>query len=155
MSSDDFEGMMRRGEWFHSLTAPSGMWTVVRVDGRGFTRFTEAMRYEKPFDARFRDLMEACASAVLQDMGGIYAFTESDEISVLFRPEWDFFSREVEKIISISAGIASATINRHLPGPMPAAPHFDSRIWIGAGERAVIDYFRWRQNDAARCALNG
>ncbi|MFY0581846.1 hypothetical protein ACN28S_53015 [Cystobacter fuscus] len=36
---------------------------------------------------------------------------------------------------------------------MPAV--FDSRVWLGVNEDAVLDYFRWRQADATRCALNG
>ena len=33
--------------------------------------------------------------------------------------------------------------------------HFDSRVWIGTDVARVVDYFRWRQADALRCALNG
>src|SRR5688572_3636404 len=35
------------------------------------------------------------------------------------------------------------------------AAQFDCRIWMGAQKELVLDYFRWRQADAARCALNG
>src|SRR5262249_6355240 len=35
----------------------------------------------------------------------------------------------------------------------PAA--FDSRACLAAEDEQVSDYFRWRQADAARCALNG
>jgi tRNA(His) guanylyltransferase len=35
------------------------------------------------------------------------------------------------------------------------AAHFDSRVWLGPSSQHVIDYFRWRQADATRCALNG
>src|SRR4051812_35498243 len=105
MNSGDFETKMRSREWFHSMSIPQGMWTVVRIDGRNFTRFTTEAGYEKPFDIQFRDRMEQSAKTVLKEMGGIYAYTESDEISVLFSPHWDFFSREMEKIVSISAGI--------------------------------------------------
>jgi tRNA(His) guanylyltransferase len=33
--------------------------------------------------------------------------------------------------------------------------HFDSRVWLGANEELVVDYFQWRRTDATRCALNG
>ncbi|HWS31629.1 MAG TPA: tRNA(His) guanylyltransferase Thg1 family protein [Actinoplanes sp.] len=46
----------REREWFHALTVPAGLWTVVRLDGRGFSRFT-AEHYEKPFDRRFAEVM--------------------------------------------------------------------------------------------------
>ena len=64
---------------------------------------------EKPFDLRFHELMVQTAQALLQEMQGIYAYTESDEISVLFPPNWDFFDRSLEKVVSISASIATAT----------------------------------------------
>jgi tRNA(His) 5'-end guanylyltransferase len=51
----------------------------------------------------------------------------------------------------ISASIASATFSLAF---QKSPAYFDSRIWLGAG-KWVIDYFRWRQDDAARCALNG
>jgi tRNA(His) 5'-end guanylyltransferase len=62
------------------------------------------------------------------------------------------FDREVEKLVSISASIASATFSLAY---QQSRAYFDSRIWLGAGKVQVIDYFRWRQDDAARCALNG
>jgi tRNA(His) guanylyltransferase len=150
VDSDLFEKQMRGLEYFHSLRLLPGVWTVIRVDGRGFTRFTES-QFEKPFDPRFRDLMVKAAQALLEELQGVYAYTESDEISVLFRPEWDLFDRELEKLVSVSAGIASAVFTL---GSGEAA-HFDSRVWLGTSESLVVDYFRWRQGDCTRCALNG
>ena len=90
MGDNTFENRMRELEYFHNLRLLPGAWVVVRVDGRGFSRFTES-RFEKPFDLKFHGLMVHTAQALLQEMQGIYAYTESDEISVLFRPDWDFF----------------------------------------------------------------
>jgi tRNA(His) 5'-end guanylyltransferase len=150
MNSDEFEARMRALEYFHALRLLPGVWAVVRVDGRGFTRFTGS-RFEKPFDPRFRDLMVGTARALLEELQGLYAYTESDEISLLLPREWELFDRELEKTVSISAGIASAAFT-HLAG---APAQFDSRVWLGADEGLVVDYCRWRQTDAARCALNG
>jgi tRNA(His) 5'-end guanylyltransferase len=150
MRPSAFEAKMRALEYFHDLRLLPGAWVVVRVDGRSFSRFT-AQRFEKPFDERFHDLMVQTAGALLEELGGIYAYTESDEISVLFRPEWELFDRELEKVISLSAALASATFTHACGAPVM----FDSRAWLGARAGLVIDYFRWRQADAARCALNG
>lgn len=150
MDNDEFESRQRAGEWFHSLTVPPGVWTVVRVDGRSFSKFTEE-RFEKPFDAKFSALMEQAARALLAEFGARYVYTESDEISALFDPSFDLFGRSVEKIVSLTAGVASAAFS--LAAGEPAV--FDSRVWIGADVEAVVDYFSWRQADAARCALNG
>ncbi|WNG21247.1 tRNA(His) guanylyltransferase Thg1 family protein [Cystobacter fuscus] len=150
MDPGDFESRMREGEFFHSLRLLRGAWCVVRVDGRGFSRFTET-HYDKPFDVRMHEQMVRTASALLEELQGLYAYTESDEVSILFRPEWSLYDREVEKLVSLSAGLASATFT-HAAG-VPAV--FDSRVWLGVNEDAVLDYFRWRQSDATRCALNG
>jgi tRNA(His) guanylyltransferase len=146
----ELEARQRAGEWFHALTVPPGMRMVIRVDGRAFSRFT-AERYDKPFDPEFSALMVRTAEALFTELGASYAYTESDEISVLLPAAADLFGRSVEKLVSISAGLASAAFT-HSSGE-PAC--FDSRVWIGAGAEDVADYFAWRQADAARCALNG
>lgn len=150
VEADRFETAQRARECFHALTVLPGAWTVIRMDGRGFSRFTE-QRFDKPFDARFSDLMVTTAETVLSELGGRYAYTESDEISVLFDPSLDLFRRRVEKLVSISAGIAAAAFTHAASEPV----HFDARLWVGAGIPDVVDYFSWRQADAARCALNG
>lgn len=150
MESDAFEARMRAGEYFHALRLLPGAWTVLRVDGRSFSRFTET-HFEKPFDARFRDFMVTTAQRLLEELHGVYAYTESDEISVCFAPEWNLFDRELEKLVSLSASIAGATFALACGKPT----YFDSRAWLGVNVAQVIDYFRWRQSDAARCALNG
>lgn len=148
MKSDNLDARMRRLEAYHGLEVLPGLHPVVRVDGRSFTKLTRGM--EHPFDIKFHDCMVATATALLVELGGLYAFTESDEISVLLPPDTDLFGREVEKIVSISAGVASATFSLELG----KAAHFDSRVWVGVSEVDVIDYFRWRQSDASRCCLN-
>ncbi|MCE9673327.1 tRNA 5'-guanylyltransferase [Myxococcus stipitatus] len=150
MDPDELARRVRQGELFHALRLLPGAWAVLRVDGRGFSRFTQE-RFEKPFDPVFHRLMVRTASALLEDFQGVLAYTQSDEISVLFRPEWRLFDREVEKLVSLSAGLASATFT-HGAG-VPAM--FDGRVWLGADERAVLDYFAWRQADGTRCALQG
>lgn len=150
MNTDDFEARMRNLEYFHSLRLLPGTWTIIRVDGRGFSRFT-ATRYRKPFDEQFSELMILTAQALLEDFQGVYAYTESDEISVLFPPTWNIFDRELEKLVSLTAATASSAFT--LASRERVA--FDSRVWLGVTEQDVVDYFRWRQADASRCALNG
>lgn len=146
----DLETRQRAREWFHGLTALPGSWIVIRVDGRSFSRFTEE-RFAKPFDERFSTLMTTTAEALLTEFDARYAYTESDEISVLLDPSFALFGRSVEKLVSLSAAVASATFT-HAAGE-PAC--FDSRLWLGNDTADVLDYFSWRQADAARCALNG
>jgi tRNA(His) 5'-end guanylyltransferase len=109
------------------------------------------MDYEAPFDVRFRDLMVGTTRR-LMDCGfrTLFGYTESDEISVLLHPEDSTFQRKTRKLISIFAGEASAYFSANLG----IAGVFDSRLSVMANEAQVIDYFRWRQEDAGRNALN-
>ena len=150
MQPDEFEARMRRLECFHALRCPDGAWAVLRLDGRGFTRLTEA-RCEKPFDERFHGWIVAAARAVLEDFGGLYAYTQSDEVSVLLPRNWAHFDRGVEKAVSVSAGIASGVF----PVAAGVPAHLDCRVVVAPTDELAVDYVRWRQADAARCALNG
>jgi tRNA(His) guanylyltransferase len=150
MNANEFEAQMRGFEYFHNLRLLPDTWTMIRVDGRSFSRLTAEL-YEKPFDSNFRDCMIATARALLEEFQGIYAYTQSDEISVVLPPDWAMFDRELEKTISVSAGLASSIFS--LESKQPA--HFDSRVWVGVRLDKVVDYFRWRQTDATRNALNG
>ena len=150
MKTSEIVERMRALERFHALRLPDGVWPIVRVDGRSFSRLTEE-KFEKPFDVRFHAAMVKTAEALLRETRALYAYTESDEISLLCPKTWDFFDRELEKIVSVTASIASATFSLELGAPAV----FDSRLIAAPEDRLVIDYFRWRQADAARCALNG
>jgi tRNA(His) guanylyltransferase len=150
MEPKSFDSKMRELEYFHSLRILPEAWIVIRVDGRSFSRLTEE-RFEKPFDLKFHELMVTTTEALLNELQGVFAFTESDEISILLPPDWDLFDRSVEKVVSISASIASSQFSCAIGEPAV----FDSRIWLGINENIVGDYFSWRQADATRCALNG
>ena len=149
MNADDFAAAQRVREWFHTLTAPPGMWVVIRVDGRGFSRLTEE-HFVKPFDERMRQHMSSAAAALMTEFAAVYGCTHSDEISIALPPDCGMFGRVQEKLVSVSAGIASAAFT----SKAGLCAHFDARIWTGASAEDVVDYFSWRQSDAARSALN-
>lgn len=150
MKPDAMEARLRAGECFHALRAPVSTFVVVRVDGRSFSRLTERLT-QKPFDPRFHEAMVAAAVGVFETLGGAYAYTQSDEISVLLPRESALFDREVEKLVSIAASRAAAVVSLKLGEPV----EFDGRLWIGGREDDVVDYFAWRQSDCGRAALNG
>ena len=153
MKFDDVDRRMRVFETAHDLDVLPGIHIVARLDGRGFTRLTkEVHRFEAPFDERFRDLMVRTTEH-LMGVGFriVYGFTESDEISLLFHVADDGFGRRVRKINSILAGEASA----HFSLRLGAHASFDCRVSQLPRVGDVVDYFRWRQEDAHRNALNG
>jgi len=153
MKFDDLDKKMRVFETAHDLCVLPGLYMVARLDGRSFTRLTkEVQQFEAPFDDRFRDLMMDTAEHLMGGCGFnvVYGYTESDEISLLFGLEENSFGRKLRKLISILAGEASAKFALLLG----AAASFDCRISQLPSVELVVDYFRWRNEDAHRNALN-
>ena len=152
MKFDDLDEKMRRFETAHDHCVLPEVFMVARLDGRGFTRLTkEIHKFEAPFDTKFRDLM---TSTVEHLMGCgfrvLFGYTQSDEISLLLHRDDDLFDRKLRKLNSVLAGEASAFFSLRLG----STACFDCRISQLPTERLVVDYFRWRQEDAARNALN-
>ena len=59
---------------------------VVRVDGKGFHKFSAEHEYEKPNDLRGLNLMTRAATAVMEEFKDIsIAYGQSDEYSFIFR----------------------------------------------------------------------
>lgn len=151
MNFDEFDARMRSYEDQKQVRAPEGF-LIARLDGRGFTRLTkESLDLEKPFDLRFHEAMSATLSHLF-DCGFTLrlGYSQSDEISLLFESDGVPFDRKPYKILSILAGEASAKFS------MAMGNHgvFDCRLAALPDESLLIDYFRWRQMDAARNALS-
>jgi len=153
MKFDDLDEKMRVFETAQDLCVLPGLYMVARLDGRSFTRLTkEIQQFEAPFDPRFRDLMVETAEHLMSDCGFnvVYGYTESDEISLLFGLEENSFGRKLRKLISILAGEASAKFSLLLG----AVASFDCRLSQLPSLELVVAYFRWRNEDAHRNALN-
>jgi tRNA(His) 5'-end guanylyltransferase len=152
MKFDYLDAQMRVYENSADFCVLPNIFMVARLDGRSFTTLTKkGEKFEAPFDIKFRDLMvEATKHLMNCGFKVIYGYTESDEISLLFDLEIDVFGRKIRKYNSILAGEASAKFSL-LFGEIGV---FDSRICQLPNEKIVVDYFRWRNEDAHRNALN-
>lgn len=152
MKFDDLDQKMRVYETAADYCVLPGIFMVARLDGRSFTRLTkEICHFEAPFDNRFRDMMVQTAESLMTcGFRVIYAFTESDEISLLFDPNEQLFGRKLRKYNSTLAGEASARFSLLLG----SVATFDCRISQLPNIDLVVDYFRWRQEDATRNALS-
>ncbi len=153
MKFDELDDKMRVFETAHDLCVLPEIYMVARLDGRSFTRLTkEVHQFEAPFDARFRDMMLATAEHLMTGCGFnfVYGYTQSDEISLLFGLDDNSFQRKLRKLISVLSGEASAKFSLLLG----AVGVFDCRICELPSVDLVVDYFRWRNEDAHRNALN-
>ncbi|OON67104.1 tRNA(His) guanylyltransferase Thg1 family protein [Hymenobacter sp. CRA2] len=152
MKFNDLDARLRVFETAHDHCALPGLYLVARLDGRGFTRLTkEVYSFEAPFDERVRDMMVATVRHLMHCGFRVrYGYTQSDEISLLLDLTEDAFGRKLRKLISVLAGEASAAFSLQLGG----VACFDCRIAQLPGPDYVVDYFRWRQEDAHRNSLN-
>lgn len=153
MKFTELDEKMRIFETANDRCVLPGMYMVARLDGRHFHTLTkESGKFVAPFDTKFRDLMIETTAYLMKDSGFnfIYGYTESDEISLLFSIEASDFGRKLRKLNSILAGEASAKFSL-LYGDIGV---FDCRISELPHKNNVVDYFRWRNEDASRNALN-
>lgn len=148
---------------------------IVRLDGRSFHTFTKG--FKKPFDNILIETMQATMKFLCENIqGAIFAYTQSDEISILLcdykrlnSSAW--FDNEVQKICSISAAMATLEFNRKflsliyenrktddrtyqetLHKAFKKGAMFDSRCFT-IPESEVANYFYWRQLDATRNSI--
>ncbi|HEU4559485.1 MAG TPA: tRNA(His) guanylyltransferase Thg1 family protein [Longimicrobium sp.] len=134
-----------------------------RIDGRSFSRFTAGL--DRPFDAAFTGAMVETASRLVKETHARIAYTQSDEISLVWLQERYggemFFDGRVQKMVSVLAGLATAFF--HLAcRPYPQlvervethAPHFDCRVFPLPNRAEAANAFLWRERDATKNAVS-
>ena len=99
MKFDDLDLRMRAFEAIADEPIATGGQLLARLDGRGFTKLTkQRLELQKPFDPRFRDAMLATTRQLMHaGLAVVYAYTQSDEISLWFAPNEDCFGRKPRK----------------------------------------------------------
>lgn len=128
---------------------------VIRVDGRAFHSYLR--NANKPFDLPFIVDMQAVGVALCKEiMGAVFAYGQSDEISILMQDlepqSQPWFGGIVQKIVSVAASLATAAlIDRRGPFRLP---QFDGRVFTLPSVAEVQNYFLWRQQDAVRNSIS-
>ena len=152
MQFSELDTKMRVYETAQDYAVLPNIYMVARLDGRGFTRLTkDTHQFTAPFDEKFCDYMLATVEHLMNCGFKInYGYTQSDEISLLFALDDNTFGRKLRKLNSVLASEASAKFSLLL-GDMGC---FDCRISQLPNIELVVDYFRWRQQDAHRNSLS-
>lgn len=149
---------------------PRRTYTIIRLDGKAFHTYTRAL--VRPFDGGLiEDMQETTRGLCEQIEGAVFGYTQSDEISLLLtdfgnKETQAWFSGNVQKIVSVSASIATARFNRlrdlrhrhaeyvlNRDLPRNSLAYFDSRVFTIPDPVEVENYFIWRQKDATRNAI--
>jgi tRNA(His) 5'-end guanylyltransferase len=152
MKFDELDKQMRIFETAHDYSIIPGIYIVARIDGRSFTKLTKDVhKFEAPYDLKFRDIMVETTKHLMNcGFKILYGYMQSDEISLLFDFNDSTFHRKIRKLNSILAGEASAKFSLLLSD----IGVFDCRLCELPNKTLVVDYFRWRNEDAHRNALN-
>ncbi|GIL64566.1 hypothetical protein Vafri_18462 [Volvox africanus] len=130
-----------------------GCWIVIRIDGKGFTKFSDLHGFEKPNDKRALDLMDECAREVMNEFTDIrLAYGESDEYSFVLGRNTDMYGRRAAKLVSLLVSCFTANYvarwSAHLTDtPLRAMPMFDGRAVCYPLDSNLRDYLAWRQAD--------
>lgn len=162
MNRRDFELLGDRHKKYESLTETSvmpGLPVIIRLDGRAFHTFVRDL--ERPYDAGFSNCMINTAKRLVDKMHADIGYTQSDEISLGFsNPDAALemaFGGRIQKLVSISAAIASVEFNKQVEmwdGALASKdPVFDSRIIAYPTEDLAAESFLWREADATRNSL--
>lgn len=126
---------------------------IVRIDGKSFHTLTRKS-FGKKWSYDFTNIMIQVAKAVQNEMSGCsIAYCQSDEITFLLTDyktinTCPWFDYNVQKLVSVSASIASSTFSI-IHGK---AVSFDGRAFSIPMDE-VANNFIWRQNDATRNAI--
>jgi tRNA(His) guanylyltransferase len=159
---------MKKYEASYDISLPLNTPIIVRLDGHGFSRFTS--HFCRPFDQRIHDAMIAtCADLLHFFPQATVAYTQSDEITLVFPTGVQSFNERVQKLSSLAASYCSVHFNKHLSTCLQQQPepkvkesafealgtaHFDARFFPVPSLEEALNCLLWRcRNDAVRNAV--
>ena len=138
---------------------------IIRLDGRAFHTYTKG--FEKPFDANIIAAMKYTTVKLCEEIQNVkLAYSQSDEITLFLadygsRNTQQWFDGKLDKIISLSASIATYYFNEYMdqnywskyPEKNKKPATFDSRAF-NMPRHEVVNNFIWRQQDAIKNSIS-
>ncbi|KAJ6576680.1 tRNAHis guanylyltransferase-domain-containing protein [Mycena vulgaris] len=127
---------------------PANQPALIRIDGHGFSKFTKG--FDKPFDERIHTAMAQTAEDLLAYFSDAsLAYTQSDELTLVFPSACRAFNGRVAKLASLAAGYASVRFNHHLaaagaPAHKQGIAHFDARAFAVPDAAEALNNLIWR-----------
>jgi tRNA(His) guanylyltransferase len=160
---------MKQYEASYDFTLPTNSPVLLRLDGHNFSRFTS--NFARPFDQRIHDAMTATSTDLLHYFpSATVAYTQSDEITLIFPEGVNAFNERVQKLGSLAASYCSVRFGWHLGSclqkePEPAVKggreaagvaHFDARFFSVPSRAEALNCLIWRcRGDAVRNSVSG
>jgi len=153
---------------------------IARIDGHNFSTFTRG--FQKPLDPRLLSAMISTAQDLLKKFQAQTAYTQSDEITLVFVPvkdeatglwrEWPHGGRLI-KLCTLFSSYAAARFNFHLEKTLASIgtdslkeetvtkimqheAHFDARLFAVPNATEAYNNVYWRASyDCARNSVHG
>lgn len=163
-SKKQLDALGERMKGFESLQTNvkliPGLPLYIRLDGRGFSRFTASM--ERPYDERLSNLMQATTQYLVKEFNASLGYVQSDEISLVLKNEYEspcLFEGKIQKLVSTIASSATAFFNSNFSVYFPnklisdfssRLPTFDCRLFNLPSWGEVSNTFLWRYLDAMK-----
>lgn len=167
-NKDSLGDRMKRYEIVSQHQLIRRMPVIIRLDGKAFHTFTRKITPQMdesllhgPFSHKLHDIMFETMFNLYGIQNVKLAYTQSDEISLLLT-DWEnlhtdqWFSGNVQKIVSVSAAIATAAFNYEYARIFHSQTFsynnialFDSRVF-NLPKEDVTNYILWRQQDTTR-----
>jgi tRNA(His) guanylyltransferase len=145
--------IMKECEIFSGFKVPCGSKIIIRIDGRKFSKLSRDLKFKKPYDEQFRDIMIETCEDFFKEFSPAFIYTFSDEINILLS-EIPFAGR-IEKLDSVFASFITGSFTKNIPLKSVKRPvSFDSRV-IPLSPEGVVEYFKERQDEAWRNCING
>ena len=153
---------MRQYEDNFDYTLTARLPILMRLDGRGFSRFTKFDHCHKPFDDRLSDAIVAsmlAAAGLIEDC--VFGFTQSDEITLVLRNDHSldsmpWFSNRLQKMCSIAASCVTANFNlKYGENRIDYVPAlFDCRIFAVPNLEEAANNLIYRQRDCVKNSIS-
>jgi tRNA(His) guanylyltransferase len=161
---DEFGNRMKDLErQYTSLVVPNSDILCVRLDGKGFSKFTKP--FTKPFDQSLIDVMVETTKSLVKELNPRIAYVQSDEITLIFsateKQTEHIFGGKVSKINSIMASICSVNFNHFLTKTVSPTKHagnglayFDCRAWGVSSKIEASNVLLWRVQDCRKNSIS-
>lgn len=151
---------MKAYEMAYSGQALTDSHIMIRLDGKGFSRFTK--RLIKPFDKRLTEAMVITMNHLLKVTDAKLGYTQSDEISLYIpKPEGlteVIFGARIQKLVSLLASEATVVFNAwvqdFIPEKQGSYARFDCRVWTVPTATVAADAFKWRMQDCVKNSVS-
>ena len=133
---------------------------VVRIDGKGFSRWTKGLVY--PFDERLEKCRQHTMRYLIKETGALIGYHQSDEMSLVLYsgdPKSQIYcDGRYQKLVSHTASMAANAwrdaVALYIPEKIGVTANFDSRAWEVPSLEEAANALMWREWDATKNSVS-